>query len=258
MLFGILGSVEAHHEDGTAVAVGGPRVRSLLALLLLDAGRIVPTETLVDALYGEEPPAGAANALQSQVSRLRRGLRDEAGTDKLVEFHAAGYRLSVTPDQVDAHRFTRLARDGRQALASGRHEEASELLGSALALWRGPAFADILHAPFAPARSAAWEEQRLDALADRIEADLALGRHQDVLGELRQLVPAHPLRERLVGQLMRALYGAGRQADALAVYEDTRRLLADELGTDPSADLAALHLDILRAAPSLTTASPAA
>ncbi|GAA4973642.1 BTAD domain-containing putative transcriptional regulator [Yinghuangia aomiensis] len=257
MLFGILGSVEAHHEDGTAVAVGGPRVRSLLALLLLDAGRIVPTETLVDALYGEEPPAGAANALQSQVSRLRRGLRDEAGTDKLVEFHAAGYRLSVTPDQVDAHRFTRLARDGRQALASGRHAEASELLGSALALWRGPAFADILHAPFAPARSAAWEEHRLDALADRIEADLALGRHQDVLGELRQLVAAHPLRERLVGQLMRALYGAGRQADALAVYEDTRRLLADELGTDPSADLAALHLDILRAAPSLTTASPA-
>lgn len=275
MLFGILGPVEARHEDGTPVAVGGPRVRSLLALLLLDAGRIVPTQTLVDGLYGEAPPGDAANALQSQVSRLRRGLRDDSGTDKLVEFHAAGYRLSVDPEQVDAHRFERLLREGRRALASGGHTsgghntsgghasstlaDAHRLLDEALNLWRGPAFADVMDAPFAATQSSAWGELRLDALADRAEAALALGRHAQVVGELQRLVAENPLRERLVGQLMRALYGAGRQADALAAYENTRALLADELGADPSAELAAVHLDILRAAPSLTpTAVPAA
>ncbi|MDI2130593.1 BTAD domain-containing putative transcriptional regulator [Yinghuangia seranimata] len=259
MLFGILGPVEAVRPDGTPVAVGGPRVRSLLALLLLDPGRIVPTETLVDGLYGEDPPGDAANALQSQVSRLRRGLRDDAGTDKLVEFHAAGYRLAVEAEQVDAHRFERLAREGRQALAAGEHADAARLLADALALWRGPAFADLTDAPFAATQAAAWEERRLDVLSDRIEADLALGRHQDLVPELHRLVGEHPLRERIVSQSMRALYGAGRQADALAVYEDTRRLLADELGTDPSAELARVHLDILRAAPSLTPApAPAA
>ncbi|WP_436772596.1 BTAD domain-containing putative transcriptional regulator [Yinghuangia sp. YIM S09857] len=255
MFFGILGPVEARHEDGTPVAVGGPRVRSLLALLLLDAGRIVPAQTLVDGLYGEAPPGDAANALQSQVSRLRRGLRDDAGTDKLVEFHAAGYRLSVDPEQVDAHRFERLFRDGRRALASGRHADAHRLLDQALELWRGPAFADVMDAPFAAAQASAWGEQRLDALADRAEAALALGRHAQVVGELQRLVAENPLRERLVGQLMRALYGAGRQAEALAAYESTRTLLADELGADPAPELAAVHLDILRAAPSLTPAA---
>ncbi|WP_268822479.1 AfsR/SARP family transcriptional regulator [Yinghuangia soli] len=260
MLFGILGPVEAHHADGTEVAVGGPRVRSLLALLLLDAGRIVPTETLVDGLYGENPPGDAANALQSQISRLRRGLRDDAGTDKLVEFHAAGYRLSVDREQVDAHRFDRLVRAGRQALALSDHAGAERLLDDALGLWRGPAFADVIDAPFAPGQAAAWEELRLEAFADRAEAQLLLGRHQDALPELRRLAAEHPLRERFVGQLMRALYASGRQAEALAAYEETRTLLADELGTDPSAELAAVHLDILRAAPTLipAPAAPAA
>lgn len=259
MLFGILGPVEVRHADGTAVAVGGPRVRSLLALLLLNAGRIVPTQTLVDGLYGEAPPGDAANALQSQVSRLRRGLRDDAGTDKLVEFHAAGYRMSVDPEQVDAHRFERLVREGRRALAAGGHAKAHRLLDEALDLWRGPALADVMDAPFATAQASAWDELRLDALADRAEAALALGRHRDLVGELQRLVAENPLRERLVGQLMRALYGAGRQAESLAAYEDTRARLADELGADPSAELAAVHLDILRAAPSLTpAAAPAA
>ncbi|HSA50004.1 MAG TPA: BTAD domain-containing putative transcriptional regulator, partial [Yinghuangia sp.] len=252
MLFGILGPVEAWRADGTTVTVGGPRVRSLLALLLVNAGRIVTTETLVDGLYGDDPPRGAANALQSQVSRLRRGLRDDAGTDKLVEFHAAGYRLSVDPDQVDAHRFARLTREGRRALALRDHEGAERLLGAALDLWRGPAFADVTDAPFASAQAGAWAEQRLDALADRCEARLALGQTSELVGELRRLVAEHPLRERFVGQLMRALYGAGRQAEALAAFEQTRTRLADELGADPSAELAAIHLDILRAAPSLT------
>ncbi|UGQ13094.1 winged helix-turn-helix domain-containing protein [Yinghuangia sp. ASG 101] len=257
MLFGILGPVEARRSDGTAVAVGGPRVRSLLALLLLNAGRVVPTETLVDGLYGDNPPSGAANALQSQVSRLRKALRDGAGTDKLVEFHAAGYRLAVDPERVDAHRFARLAREGRHALTRRDHATAERCLAEALALWRGPAFADIRDAPFASGQADAWAEQRLDAVADRCETRLALGQGSELVGELRRLVTEHPLRERFVGQLMRALYGNGRQAEALAAFDSARTRLADELGADPSAELAAIHVDILRAAPSLATpASP--
>lgn len=252
MLFGILGAVEAYGPDGAARSVGGPRVRALLALLLLHPGRIVATETLVDGLYGEDPPHGTANALQAQVSRLRRALRGTAE----VEFHASGYRLAVTAEDIDAHRFDRLARDGRAVLAAGDPAGATRVLDEALALWRGPALADVLDAPFAPAQASAWAEQRLDALADRAEARIVLGQHADAVRALGPLVAEHPLRERLVGQLMRALYGAGRQADALAAYENTRARLADELGADPSAELAAVHLDILRAAPALAEAAP--
>ncbi|WP_412540369.1 BTAD domain-containing putative transcriptional regulator [Longispora sp. K20-0274] len=242
MIFTILGPVEARHPDGTPAPVGGPRVRALLALLLLDAGRLVPTERLVDGLYGEQPPAGAANALQSQVSRLRRGLGDA----DLVEFHPAGYRLAVDPDAVDAHRFERLARDGQRALAAGDHAGAAALLRDALDLWRGPALADVRDSPFAETQAARLGELRAAAVEDRTEADLALGGHRDVVARLRELVGEYPLRERARGQLMRALSGSGRQAEALAVYEDTRRILADELGADPSAELTAVHLAVLR------------
>ncbi|GIG58230.1 SARP family transcriptional regulator [Longispora fulva] len=249
MIFTILGPVEARHADGTPVAVGGPRVRGLLALLLLDAGRLVPTERLVDGLYGEHPPTGAANALQSQVSRLRRGL----GDSDLVEFHPAGYRLAVDPQDVDAHRFERLARDGQRALAAGDHAGAADLLREALDLWRGPALADVTDAPFAEGQAARLAELRAAAVEDRAEADLALGGHREVVARLRELVAEYPLRERARGQLMRALSGSGRQAEALAEYEDTRRLLAEELGADPSAELTAVHVSVLRgeiAAPS--------
>jgi predicted ATPase/DNA-binding SARP family transcriptional activator len=239
MRFGVLGTVEARLDDGRAVAVGGPRVRTLLALLALDAGRVVPSERLIDGLYGEEPPAGAANALQSQVSRLRRALGDA----RLVEGTATGYRLAVPPDSVDAHRFERLAREGRDALAAGDHARATASLHEALSLWRGPALAGV---PLQGGQAARLEELRIAAIEDHAEAALALGENASLLPALKEVVDAHPLRERARGLLMRALYGAGRQAEALTVYEDGRRIIADELGVDPSAELSGLHLSMLR------------
>ncbi|MFI6586542.1 AfsR/SARP family transcriptional regulator [Embleya sp. NPDC050493] len=243
MIFGILGPVDVRLPDGSPVAVGGPGARALLALLLLDAGHVVPTERLIDGLYGEDPPAGAANALQSHVSRLRRGLRPHTGDVEPIEFHTTGYRLAVDPEAVDAHRFERLVQTGRQALAAGEQADAAALLGEAVALWRGPALADV---PYARARATRLEELRVTAAEDRIEAEIALGGLRAAIPELRVLVDAHPLRERARGLLMRALSGSGRQAEALEVYEDLRRVLAEELGADPSPELAAVHVAVLR------------
>ncbi|MEV1176458.1 BTAD domain-containing putative transcriptional regulator, partial [Nonomuraea sp. NPDC049784] len=248
MRFQILGPTTALGEDGEPVALGGPRVRALLTLLALHAGRIVGAEQLVDGMYGPKPPEGVANALQSQVSRLRRAL----GRD-LVEFHPAGYRLVADPQEVDARRFELLAQAGRQALAGGDPGQAATLLREALDLWRGAPLAD---APHAGAAAAALEELRLAATEDRVQADLDLGRHRELVAELRQLTAAHPLRERLRAQLMRALYGSGRQAEALTVYDEARKILDEELGVEPGAELAAAHLAVLRADPAL--GSPAA
>ncbi|WP_245974247.1 BTAD domain-containing putative transcriptional regulator [Thermomonospora umbrina] len=249
MWFGILGTTEVTLADGSPVPVGGPRVRSLLALLLLEPGKVVTVERLIDGLYGESPPAGAANALQSQVSRLRRSLGGG-----LVEFHPAGYRLAVEPDDVDVHRFERFTAEGRRALAAGDRTGAAELLREGLKLWRGEALADVADAPFADAQVARLDELRAAATEDLAEAELTLGRHRDLVDELQRLVTRHPLRERARAQLMRALYGAGRQAEALAVFEDTRRTLAEELGADPSPELAAAHLAVLQGAPEPTSA----
>ncbi|MGW1050325.1 ATP-binding protein [Streptomyces sp. NPDC002521] len=241
MRFGILGPLDIRTDDGGPIDPGGPRPRALLTLLLLDAGRPVSTERLTDGLYGAEPPAGAAGALQSQISRLRRRLAPHA----TIEAGPAGYRIDVPADRVDAHRFERLAREGRAALAAGDPEAAAARLHEALALWRGPALPDL---PDAHADTARLEELRLAAVQDRIEADLALGGGPELVPELRSLLAAQPLSERLHGQLMRALHTAGRPAEALTVYEEARRALADELGADPSPELAALHLELLRGA----------
>jgi predicted ATPase/DNA-binding SARP family transcriptional activator len=238
MRFGILGPLEVRSPAGEAIAVGGPRPRALLVMLLLNAGRVVGVEELIDGQYGDAPPAGAANAVQAQVSRLRRNL--PAG---LIEFHGIGYRLAIDPEDVDVHRFDRLAREGRRLLSTGHHAVAAGLLREALGLWRGPALADL---PFGQAQVARLEELRLAAMEGLIEAELALPEGSSV-AELQRLVAAYPLRERLRGQLMRALQATGRQAEALAVFEEARRLLAEELGTDPSPELAAVHLAILRA-----------
>ncbi|WP_084961272.1 BTAD domain-containing putative transcriptional regulator [Thermoactinospora rubra] len=228
----ILGAARA---DGAQV--GGPRLRRLLVLLALEAGRIVPAARLVDGLYGERPPDDAANALQSQVSRLRRLIGRE-----VVEFHPAGYRLAVDPLDVDAHRFRHLAAEGAAALARGDAGRAAGLLREALALWQGPPEApEPLVAPL--------QEVWLSAVEDRVQADLELGRHRDLVSELRELVERHPLRERLRAQLMRALHGSGRQAEALAAFEEGRRVLDEELGVQPGAELAGAHLDVLRAEP---------
>ncbi|RAO02902.1 Transcriptional regulatory protein EmbR [Micromonospora saelicesensis] len=243
MRFRILGPTQVVLADGREVPVGGPRLRALLALLLLDAGRVVSAERLIDGLYGEHPPRGAANALQSQVSRLRQALPTEYDP---VEFHPAGYRLAVDPDDVDAYRFERLAEAGRRALADGDWHRAATVLREALELWRGPALADAIGAAGAPAQAARLDELRLAAIEDRVEADLALGAQSALIAELRELVVAHPLRERSRGQLMRALAALGRPAEALAEFEDARHTLAEQLGVDPSAELAAVHLAVLR------------
>ncbi|MGW6499116.1 BTAD domain-containing putative transcriptional regulator [Nonomuraea angiospora] len=248
MRFQILGPTSALGEDGEPVALGGPRVRALLTLLALHAGRIVGGEQLVDGMYGPRPPEGVANALQSQVSRLRRAL----GRD-LVEFHPAGYRLVADPQDVDARRFELLAQQGRQALAGGDPGRAATLLREALELWRGAPLSD---APHAEAAAAALAELRLAATEDRVQADLDLGRHRELVAELSQLTAAHPLRERLRAQLMRALYGSGRQAEALTVYDEARKILDEELGVEPGAGLAAAHLAVLRADPALGAAAP--
>ncbi|GAA3131218.1 AfsR/SARP family transcriptional regulator [Streptosporangium carneum] len=243
MWVGLLGATEVRDAEGSPVAVGGPRTRALLAMLALDAGRVVTAERLIDGLYGDAPAGNVVNALQAQVSRLRQSLGG-AGT---VEFHPAGYRLAARPEDVDVHRFERLAARGRRVMAAGDGVGAAALLREALGLWRGPALPDVGEAPFAPAQVTRLEELRLAALEDRAEAELAAGEHRALVAELRALVAVHPLRERLRGQLMRALYGSGRQAEALAAYEEVRRLLAEELGAEPTAELAATHLAVLRA-----------
>jgi len=247
-MFGILGTTRVIGTDGGEVALGGPRRKALLALLLLDAGRLVTVERLVDGLYGEEPPAGVGNAVQSQVSRLRQVLPVP------IEGHPVGYRLAVDPGEVDAHRFQRVAARGRDALAAGDAAGAAGLLREALGLWRGPALADVGDAPFAPAQAVRLEEIRVGAVEDRVEADLVLGRHRELVAELGELVTAHPLRERLRAQLMRALFGSGRQSEALEAYETARRTLADTLGADPGPELARVHLAVLRGDPGLLPA----
>ncbi|MEV8636196.1 BTAD domain-containing putative transcriptional regulator [Streptosporangium sp. NPDC051023] len=254
MWVGLLGAMEVRDAVGGPIAVGGPRTRALLAMLALNAGRVVTAERLIGGLYGEEQRGNVANALQAQVSRLRQ-LLGHAGA---VEFHPAGYRLAVSPQDVDVHCFERLAAQGRQALGVGDRARAAALLREALALWRGPALPDVGDAPFVRGQIARLEELRLTAVEDRAEAELAMGEHRALVAELRGLVAAHPLRERLLGQLMRALYGSGRQAEALATYEEARRTLAEELGAEPAAELAATHLAVLRADPSLAVQPVAA
>ncbi|WP_435154520.1 BTAD domain-containing putative transcriptional regulator [Amycolatopsis sacchari] len=236
----VLGPLRVRGDDGAPIEVGGARLRMLLARLALDANHPVSPESLVDGLWGAEPPADAVNALQSLVSRLRRALGDSARLSST----AGGYVLKV--EEVDAARFEELATRGRHELAAGNHAAAATTLTEALALWRGEALSDVLDAPFAQAPAARLDELRASAREDRFEAELELGHHADVLADLETAGAEHPLRERLAGLRMRALYAAGRQSDALAVYEHTRALLADELGVDPSAELRQVHLAVLR------------
>ncbi|GAB3990450.1 BTAD domain-containing putative transcriptional regulator [Actinoallomurus acanthiterrae] len=226
----------------------GQARRALLTLLLVRPGEVVSADRLGD----EIDPDGAlsAHALQSQVSRLRTALGSEAA----IERAGAGYRIVVPPDDVDACRFERLAQEGRAALRDGDAERAVTLLRDALELWRGPALADIAEGETAQAAAVRLEEERLGALEDRIEAELRLGENR--VPELRELVGRHPLRERSAALLMRALAAEGGQAEALVVFEDTRRRLADELGADPSAELTALHRELLSADPSPSPAAP--
>ncbi len=250
----ILGPIEIATDDGRPAGVAGGRVRALLARLALDPGRPVGAAALVDAIWDDQPPADPTHALQSLVSRLRGRLGD---AQLVVAAPAGGYRLAVEPDAVDAHRFERLAARGSAALRDGELERASELLRDALALWRGPALADLPDDRFARTAAAALEDRRLAAVADRVDAELALGHGELLVPELEALTGEHPLNERLAGQLIAALCAAGRQAEALATYERVRARLADELGVPPSRELQGLHLAVLQGDPALSPPAPA-
>jgi DNA-binding SARP family transcriptional activator len=248
--FRVLGPVEARAE-GRPLALAGARQRALLAVLLLHAGEPVSRERVIADLWGERPPDGAVKTVQAVVSRLRRALGGEAA--RLVS-SAAGYRLRVEPDELDLSRFERLCADGRRALAAGRHERAATRLRAALGEWRGPPLADVALEPFAPPEVARLEDLRAAAVEDRVEADLAMGRGAELVGELEGLVMAEPLRERLRGELMLALYRAGRQGDALDVYRDLARALDSELGVRPGPELERLQQAILAHDPALLRA----
>ncbi|MGH3102678.1 MAG: BTAD domain-containing putative transcriptional regulator [Gaiellaceae bacterium] len=251
MDFRVLGPLEVWDEAGE-VSLGGRKQRVLLAVLLLHANEVVPAERLVDELWGEDSPERAAAALRVNVSRLRKALPRDVLTTR-----PPGYVVRVEPDELDLHRFERLVDEGRSLLVRGLAADASGRLRDALSQWRGPALADFGYESFAQPAIARLEEIRLAAVELRIDADLALGRHDELVGELEALVAEHPLRERLRRYLMTALYRSGRQAEALDAYQSARRALVDGLGIDPSIALQELERAILRHDPSLDVEAPA-
>jgi DNA-binding SARP family transcriptional activator/class 3 adenylate cyclase len=258
--FLLLGPLEARQRD-RLLRLGSIKHRMLLAKLLLHANQVVSTDELIEAVWGEEPPPTVRQSLQNHVAALRKAI--EAGNGnappRMLLTRDPGYQLKVDPERLDLHRFQRLDRSGREALAAGDPAAAADLLRQALALWRGPALADV-----AASTGIAWpeligvEELQLAAVEARIEADLALGRHRELVAELEALVRRHALREHLHGQLMLALYRSGRQADALAAYRAARRTLVSELGIEPSVGLQRLEQAILAQDPALELLAPAA
>jgi len=246
--FAILGPLEVR-EDGRTLAVRGKQ-RALLACLLLEPRTALSREHLIDELWGDDPPETAAKAVQVFAFRLRKTL---PGLPLVTR--GTAYLLDIDPAHVDRHRFERELDAGRRALADGRSAQAAEILARALALWRGPALADV-EEPFARLAAARLEDLRLAALETRIDADLALGRHSRLVGELEALVTTHPLRERFRAQLMLALYRSGRQAEALESYRGARRTLVDELGLEPSRELQRLEREILAHDLSLDHSTP--
>src|SRR5919106_167562 len=236
----LLGPLEVSRQ-GRAVPIGGPKPRALLAALALDARRVVSVDGLLESLWPGEPPETAAHAVQVYGSQLRKVL----GPDPITT-RQPGYVLGLDAGGVDVHRFARLVGEGRETLGAGDPATASSTLREALALWRGPALADFTYEPFAQTEIARLEELRVVALEERIEADLALGRHTEVVSELEALVESQPLRERPRGQLMLALYRSGRQADALAAHREARETLVEELGIEPGPELRKLEGAILR------------
>jgi len=235
--FRALGPLEVLDETGAPIALGGQKQRAVLALLLLRANRVVSKETLIEALWGESPPRAAVTALQNSIVALRKVL----GAD-VLETRPPGYRFVVDEDAVDLLQFERLV-----AAARGLEPaERAEHLREALALWHGEPLGDLALEAFAAADVRRLEELRLTALEERIDADLACDRHAELVAELEGLVAREPLRERLRGQLMLALYRSGRQAEALHAYQDARRALVEELGLEPNPQLQELHAQILR------------
>lgn len=239
--------------DGQSAQLGGAKQRALLAILAIHANERVPADKLIEELWPEQAPKSAANTLQGYVSRLRKALDPDGsnGTEPTIVFRPGGYVLTARPEQIDSHRFERLVADAEARAAAGDATAAARMLRDALDLWRGAALSDFMYDDFARPEIARLEELRLKAVEDRIDADLACGRHVAVVAELEALVAEHPLRERLRGQLMLALYRGGRQAEALEVYRDTRSTLNGALGVEPTRALSELQRAILQHDPSL-------
>src|SRR5215218_5974376 len=251
MEFRLLGPLEVL-DAGQQVAVGGHKRRALLALLLLHRNEVVPAERLIDELWDGRPPATAAKGLQVQVSQLRKELArgsDPNGTALVTR--ASGYVLQVSPDAVDVDRFERAVAEGERARAAGRPEEALARLRDALVLWRGAPLVDFAYEAFAQDEISRLDELRLVAVEERIDAELALGRHHQIVAELQGLVGVHPLRDRLRAQLMLALYRCGRRADALEAFREARRVSVEELGLEPGPALRELEAQILADSPEL-------
>ena len=259
MEFRILGPVEVW-DGAQRLDLGGSKPRALLAVLLLHANQVVSTDHLVDQLWGEAPPSTARNLVQVYVSRLRQALhrsRDGSAAAPVLMTRPSGYLLRVEPGELDLDRFEGLTADARRATTDGDLEGAAERWRAALALWRGPALAGAASEVLQRTAAPRLEEARLVALEERLEMDLGLGRHVELVGELEALVATHPDRERLRRQLMLALYRSGRQAEALTVYRNTRQVLVEELGLEPSPALQELERAILRGDPAIAPALPA-
>ncbi|MGZ6976374.1 MAG: AfsR/SARP family transcriptional regulator, partial [Acidimicrobiia bacterium] len=237
----LLGGLEVQDDEGNDVVVAGPKLRALLAMLALQAGRVVPTDHIVDALWGEDPPAGVRNSLQGLASKLRRTL----GSTDLVVMRGGGYVLELPVDAIDVFRHEQLVASARAGVAAGELEQAATLLGEADLLWRGDPLADFAYEDFAAGASTRLAELRLILIEERLDIELRLGRHQEAIAQLEEFVATYPLRERLRGLLMIALYRAGRQADALRVVLDGRQLLGEELGLETGQELRELESAIL-------------
>jgi DNA-binding SARP family transcriptional activator len=252
MEFGILGPLEVR-QDGRERPIAGAKQRALLAVLLLNVNHVVSSGRLVAELWGGEPPESGQAALRVRVSQLRKVLEPgcPANGSRVLRTQAPGYVLVAEPGTVDLLRFRRLADEGSRALAEGDPAAACVKLAEALSLWRGPALAEFADEPFARPAARWLEELRLTALEKRIEADLALGRHADVAGELETLAAEHPLRESLTRLLMLALYRSGRQAEALHAYQQMRHRLVEDLGIEPGESLQLLQRAILQHDPAL-------
>jgi predicted ATPase/DNA-binding SARP family transcriptional activator len=249
MRFGILGPLEVAEDRGRQLELGGRKQRAVLAILLLHANEVVSSDRLVEDSWSGRPPASGATSLQAHISRLRRAL----GGDRRIVTTGGGYLLRVAPGEIDRDRFERLVEEGSAAVVTEDWELASATLRGALGLWRGAPLSDFAYDSFAQAEISRLEEMRLAALEDRIEAELALGREAQAVGDLERLAREHLYRERLRGQLMLALYRMGRQAEALAAYRKARSVLVEELGIEPSAELRELEQGILRHDPALST-----
>ncbi len=254
MEFRILGPLEVRGYDGAVIDLGGRQQRLLVAVLLLHPNEVVSVDSLIEALWPDQPPASAVKSVQAQISRVRRAL----GEGERLQTRGNGYLLVVEPGELDSDRFRALLQEGREGLAGGDPTGAETTIREALELWRGQPLADFAYDDFSQAEIARLDELRLSALEERFDAELALGRHGAVVAELEALVVTHPLRERLRGQLMLALYRSGRQAEALRAYEDARRQLAEELGLEPSEPLKRLQRSILDEDPELDSPALAA